>query len=177
MSLFVITLNITIASIASLICFLGWKTLKSIRHLNMGKSFWVPILVSGFSFLIGSIITIFNEMGFMLATISNEIIQFTQLLGLCSLSIGIYCYSKEIRKNLSEKILISEAISAQNDDTEVEVIPASTIDNVNSISNGLRLKAVSGCNHQLGYLRTFPINASLPEECLDCDKVMKCKHY
>jgi hypothetical protein len=40
----------------------------------------------------------------------------------------------------------------------------------------LRIEAASGCSHQLGYLRTLPIHASLPEECLSCDKIIACKH-
>lgn len=31
-----------------------------------------------------------------------------------------------------------------------------------------------GCGHQLGYLRTLPEDASIPDECLVCPKIMKC---
>jgi hypothetical protein len=168
-------LNITFASIATLLCVLGLSTLKTIRHLNMGKAFWIPVFVSGLFFSIGSITTIFNEVGLSL-TSTNEIVQIAQLTALCFLSGGIYGYSKRIRKNLSEKLIIPEAISTQNDKMEAHIAHTRSVDKRTMTSNNLRIETASGCNHQLGYLRTFPINASLPEECLSCDKVMECKH-
>jgi hypothetical protein len=140
----------------------------------MGKSFWIPVFVSGLFFSIGSITTIFNEVNLSL-TSTNEIVQIAQFIALCFLSLGIYGYSKRIKKNLSEKIIIPEAISMQNDKMEAHIVPTRSIDKRIMTSNNVRIKTASGCNHQLGYLRTFPINTSLPEECLNCDKVMECK--
>jgi hypothetical protein len=168
-------LNITFASIATLLCVLGLSTLKTIRHLNMGKSFWIPVFVSGLLFSIGSIITIFNEVGLSL-TSTVEIGQITQLIALCFLSGGIYGYSKRIRKNLSEKYIFPEVISTQNGKMEAHVGPARSVDKRTMTSNNLRIETASGCNHQFGYLRTLPINAPLPEECLGCDKLIECKH-
>jgi uncharacterized membrane protein YedE/YeeE len=104
-------LNITFASVAILLCVLGLSTLKTIRHLNVGKTFWIPVFVSGLLFSIGSITTIFNEVGLSLTSI-NEIGQIAQLIALCFLSGGIYSYSRTIRKNLSEKFIIPETISS-----------------------------------------------------------------
>jgi hypothetical protein len=175
MNWLIVILNITFASTAALLCVLGWKTLKSIRHLNMGKAFWIPVFVSGLFFSIGCIITIFNEVGFSLA-ISNEIVQFAQLIALCFISGGIYAYSKNIRKNLPEKLIIPEATFAENDKVKVGIMPTPPFDNRIMTSNNLRVETASGCNHQLGYLRTVPINTSLPEECLGCAKIIECKH-
>ena len=171
----IISLNITFALISTLLCVLGWSTLKTIRHLNVGKTFWIPVCVAGLLFSIGSITTIFNEVGLSLPNIT-EIGQITQLTALCFLSGGIYGYSKNIRKNLSEKFSIPEAISTQNSKMEADIAPTPSVDKMTVTSNNLKVEAASGCSRQFGYLRTFPINASLPEECLSCDKIMECKH-
>ena len=42
-------------------------------------------------------------------------------------------------------------------------------------SSKLQKRTPSECNYQLGYLGTFPADASLPEECLSCNKIMECK--
>jgi hypothetical protein len=175
MNWLIIILNITFASIAILLCVLGLSTLKTIRHLNMGKSFWIPVFVSGLLFSIGSITTIFNEVGLPL-TSTDEIGQITQLIALCFLSGGIYGYSRRIRKNLLEKYTIPEAISTQNGKMEAHVAPTRSVDKRTMTSNDLRIETASRCSHQFGYLRTLPINAPLPEECLSCDKLIKCKH-
>ena len=174
MNWLIIILNITFALISTLLCALGWSTLKTIRHLNVGKTFWIPVCVAGLFFSIGSITTIFNEVGFSLPSI-NEIGQIAQLIALCFLSGGIYGYSKSIRKNLSEKFIIPETISTQNGKMEADIAPPPSVDKRTMASNNLRIEAASGCSHHFGYLRTFPINASLPEECLSCDKIMECK--
>jgi hypothetical protein len=175
MNWIIIILNITFVSIAALLCVLCWSTLKTIRHLNIGKSFWIPVFVSGILFSIGSITTIFNEVG-LLRTSTNEIGQITQLIALCFLSGGIYGYSKSIKKNLSAKLIIPEAISTQNGKTEAHIAPTRSVDKRTMASNNIRIEAAPGCSHQFGYLRTFPITVSLPEECLSCNKVIECKH-
>ena len=175
MNWLIIISNISFALISTLLCVLGWSTLKTIRHLNVGKTFWIPVCVAGLLFSIGSITTILNEVGLSLPNIT-EIIQITQLIALCFLSGGIYGYSKNIRKNLSEKFIIPEAISTQNDKMETDIASIPSVDKRTRTSNNLRIKAASGCTHQFGYLSTLPINAPLPEECLSCDKVIDCRH-
>jgi len=170
----IITLNITFALISALLCVLGWRTLKTIRHLNVGKTFWIPVCVAGILFSIGSITTIFDEVGLSLPNII-EIGQITQLIALCFLSGGIYGYSKSIRKNLSAKIIIPTATSTQNIKMEA-IAPKPSVNKRKMTSNNLRTKTASGCSHQFGYLHTLPINASLPEECLSCNKIIDCKH-
>ena len=93
----IIVSNIAFALIATLLSVLGWRTLKNIRYLNVGRSFWIPIVVSGLLFATTSIITILNETVLSL-TITVEIGQITQLIAFCSLSVGVYSYSRMIKK-------------------------------------------------------------------------------
>ena len=167
MNWLIIASNIAFASISALICVLGWNTLKTIKYLNVGKSFWIPVILSGILFSISSIITILNDAVFAL-TVTVEIEQIMQLIALCSLSIGIYGYSKTIKRNIPEKYIIPE--DAKN------YIP-STISAVErkKSSNNLQSENASKCSHELGYLSTFPNNSSFPEECLSCNKIIECK--
>jgi len=167
--------NITFGLIATLLCVLGLNTLRAIKYLNTGKSFWIPVIASGLLFSISSLITIFNDMGFTFTSI-NEIGQITQLIALSFLSGAVYSYSKTIRKNLSDKYIVPETPSTQNSIVEAPVSAAPSDDKTAISSNTLRFEPASRCNHQLGYLRTLPVNASLPEECLRCDKIIQCKH-
>jgi hypothetical protein len=175
MNWLIIISNISFALISTLLCVIGLKTLKIIRHLNVGKTFWIPVGVAGLLFSIGSIATLFNEVGLSLPS-STEIVQIIQLIALCFLSGGIYGYSKNIRKNLAEKIIIPEAISTQNGKMKTYIASTPSVDKRIMTSNNLRIEAAPGCSHQLGYLHTLPTNASLPEECLSCDKVIDCKY-
>jgi hypothetical protein len=174
MNWLIIISNIAFALIATLLSVLGWITLKNIRYLNVGKLFWIPIVVSGFLFSISSIITILNETVLSL-TITVEIGQIIQLMAFCSLSVGIYGYSKMIRKNLPEKYIIPETNSTQHGEMETYIAPTRSTEKKIKTSNNLGIETSSKCNHQLGYLRTLPTNSSLPEECLSCKKVMECK--
>jgi hypothetical protein len=168
MNWLIIISNIAFALIAALLSVLGWRTLKNIRYLNVGKSFWIPTVVSGLLFAISSMITILNETVLSL-TITVEIGQITQLIAFCSLAVGIYSYSRMIRKNLPDKYIATEG------KMEAYITPKQSAEKKTKTSKNLGIETPSECNHQLGYLRTFPTNASLPEECLSCNKVMECK--
>jgi hypothetical protein len=172
MNWLIIVSNVVLALIAILLCVLSWKTLKNIRYLNVGKSFWIPAFVSGLLFAAGSMISICDEL-FLSSTAAVEIVQVTELIGFCFLSVGIYSYSKTIRKNLPNKYIIPEPDSKSND---LDAYIASTCSSGKTPSNNMIAEAVSGCTHQLGYLRTFPDNASLPEECMSCDRILNCRH-
>ena len=169
----IIVSNTAFALIATLLSVLGWRTLKNIRYLNVGRSFWIPIVVSGLLFATTSIITILNETVLSL-TITVEIGQITQLIAFCSLSVGVYSYSRMIRKNLPDKYIVPETSSTQYGKMEA-FAPAQSGEKKTKTSKNLGIETPSECNHQLGYLRTFPPNSSLPEECLSCNKVMECK--
>ena len=173
MNWLIIISNIAFGLIAALLCVLSRSTMKKIKHLNVGKTFWIPVFLSGLLFTICSIITIFNEVFFSL-TIAVEIEQVTQLIAFCFLSVGVYSYSRMISKNLPAEYIVPEANSTQHDEMEAYIISTRSADKKATSSN-LRIETVSGCNHQLGYLSTFPANSSLPEECLSCNKVMECK--
>jgi hypothetical protein len=170
----IIISNIAFALIATLLSVLGWRTLKNIRYLNVGKSFWIPIVASGLLFAITSIITILNETVLSL-TITVEIGQITQLIAFCFLSVGIYSYSRMIRKNLPDKYIVPEANSTQYGKMEAYIAPTQSVEKKTKTSKNLGIEISSECNHQLGYLRTFPTNSSLPEECLSCNRIMECK--
>jgi hypothetical protein len=115
-----------------------------------------------------------NDVFFSLSTVF-EIEQITQLVALCFLSVGIYSYSKIIRRNIPGKNIFDEDISTQESKKTAYDAPTSSIDYQTNSSHNFQKRDSPGCNHQLGYLATFPANASLPEECLSCNKVMECK--
>ncbi len=175
MNWLIIASNIAFGLIAALLCVLSWNTMKKIKRLNVGKSFWLPVLLSGFLFAIGSIIAIFNETIFS-STIAVEIRQVTQLIAFCFLSIGVYGYSRMIRKNLPSEYNVPDANFTKNGEIQEYAVSKRFVDKDAKTSSNLRIEAASGCNHQLGYLSTFPENSSLPEECLSCNRVIECKH-
>jgi len=35
----------------------------------------------------------------------------------------------------------------------------------------------TGCNHYLGYLKNFPKNTPIPDECFGCLKMIECLYY
>jgi hypothetical protein len=56
-------LEVPLASIAIVLTLLSWKTLQAIKHLDVGKSFWIPVLSSGIFFFAGSVVAILGELG------------------------------------------------------------------------------------------------------------------
>jgi len=174
MNWLIIISNIAFGLISASLCVLGWKTLKAIKYLNVGKMFWIPLFLSSFLFAMSSLITILND-AFLSLTVAFEIEQITQLTALCFLSVGIYSYSKMIKRNIPEKNIIPEEIPTQKSKNSPYSPLTTSIYHEKDASNNFQKRASSECNHQLGYLTTFPANASLPEECLSCNKVMECK--
>lgn len=173
MNWIIVISNIALASISTILCLLGWNTLKTIRYLNVGKSFWIPIFLSGLMFVTSSLLAILNDV-FLSLTTAIEIGQIAQLMALCSLLVGIYSYSRTIKRNMPEKYVIPEDISTEKCKNEQKSAPtAFLIERENPLNS--RTNASSECNHQLGYLSSFPSNASLPEECMSCNKIIECK--
>ncbi|TRO45493.1 hypothetical protein E2P30_01530 [Candidatus Bathyarchaeota archaeon] len=173
MNWLIIIANAVFCIISASLCILGWNTLKAIKYLNIGKLFWIPIFLSSVLFAVGSLITILNDM-FFSSILAFEIEQITQLVALCFLSVGIFSYSKIIRRNIPEKNIIPEDIPTLKSKTSPYVSKASSVDHKKNGSNNFQTETPK-CNHEVGYLATFPANASLPEECLSCNKVMECK--
>ena len=173
MNWLIVISNIAFGLISASLCVLGWNTLKTIKYLNVGKLFWIPIFLSGLLFAISSLITILNDVTLSLTT-AFEIEQITQLVALCFLSVGIYSYSKTIRRNIPENIIPEDIPTQKSKNTPYGALASST-DYKKHSSHNFQKGTSLECNHQLGYLGTFPAKASLPEECLSCNKVMECK--
>lgn len=93
--------DILFALVATVLGILGLGTFKAIKHLGIGKSFWVPIFVSGVLFVFGSAVRIFHEfaveLGWSLTLYTEEIIRVSWLLALCILMGCIYNYSRKVK--------------------------------------------------------------------------------
>ena len=174
MNWLIIISNIAFCLISASLCALEWNTLKTIKYLNVGKLFWIPLFLSSFLFAISSLITILND-AFLSLTMALEIEQITQLIALCFLSVGIFSYSKIVKRNIPGKNIIPEEIPMQKRKNTPYSPLTTSIYHEKEDSNKAQRRTSSECNHEVGYLATFPANASLPEECLSCNKVIECK--
>jgi len=166
----VLYLEVPFAAIALVLSFISWKTLRAIKHLDVGKSFWIPVILSGIFFFTGSIIVILNDLGVVFGY-SAEVTGFIRLLALCVLVGGVYMYSRQIRRNLSEKFTLPTRPAPA--DTLEETEPSKSV--VDSLEEKKTTKETD-CNHSLGYLKTLPKNTPIPDECLSCAKIVECKH-
>ncbi len=176
----ILTFNIIFALVAASLGILGLSTLRAIRRRGTGKSFWIPVFMSGALFLIGSIVTIFHEVDLSLTTRTDEVVQISRLLALCFLLGGIYSYSRKVSKNLAgnfaDKVTIPEKVPQE--DLEVAV-PAARVDSPiqeRIIRETPKTETIHECKHQFGYLRALPRSASIPDECFSCNRIMECKH-
>jgi hypothetical protein len=185
----VLILEMAVASIAVALILLSLKTLQAIRHLGVGKSFWTPVAVSGFLFFFGSVVAILFELNYSLTTYTDEVVQVSRLLALCILVGGVYSYSRKVTKNLGEKFPVpARAVKADaeaGDEAEAPVSPVVPAGPVappaesipeRVIQESLEKEAVQECKYRFGYLRTLPKDASIPDECFSCDKIIDCKH-
>lgn len=173
----ILILEVLVASIAAILSVLSLKTLKAIKHLGVGKSFWIPVAVSGLLFLIASTFAILHEANFSLTTKTDEIVQTSRLLALCILVGGIYSYSRKVTKNLAEKYTLPEKVAKESLETEVPVARAIPPIQERLIQEDRKkTETAHECKHQFGYLRTLPRNTSIPDECLSCDRIVECKH-
>lgn len=176
--------EVVFASIAAILSILSFKTLRAIRHLGVGKSFWIPVFVSSVIFLVGSAITILYEIGFSLTTHTVEVVQVSRILALCILVCGIYSYSRKVKGSLKEEFSIPEQLFKER--LSLELPDGGNLDleapireekvHEGRIEKGSKKETTPECKHRLGYLRTLPKNASIPDECLGCDRIIECKH-
>jgi len=172
-------LEVVFASIAAVLSLLSFRTMRTIKHLGVGKSFWAPVLMSGALFLFGSVVTILYEENFSFTPYTDEVVQVSRALALCILVVGVYSYSRKISKNLAEKFTTPQrVVKSGGEEKEVpSVAPASPIqERLAVIEENLKREAVRKCEHQFGYLRALPRDASIPDECLNCDRIIECKH-
>lgn len=181
MNWLILSFNVLFALIAAMLGLLGLHTFRAVKHLGTGKSFWMPVFLSGALFLFGSIVTIFHEVNFSLTTLTDEVVQISQLLAICSLLVGIYSYSRKVSINLAEKftipenVAIPENIATETLEKEASVPMPSPIHERITYENP-KTDIIPTCNHHFGHLRTLPKNASIPDECLSCSRIVECKH-
>ena len=167
MDLLILISDVVFALVAAILSVLGLKTLKAIRHLNIGKSFWTPIFVSGVLFLIGSVVAIFHEVNFSLTTNTEEVVHVSRLLALCILVGSIYTYSRKVKENLTKRVSIPDRKVPESPETRVPIPER-------KIPESPKIETPPECKYQFGYLRTLPKDASIPDECLGCHKIVEC---
>ena len=101
MNWLIIALDILFALLAAVLGILGLGTFKSIKHLGIGKSFWVPLFLSGILFVLGSAVRIFHafavEYGWLVMTYTDEVIRVSWLLAIGILFGSIYSYSRKVK--------------------------------------------------------------------------------
>lgn len=184
----ILSLEVVFASIAAILSILSFKTLRDIRHLGIGKSFWWPVFLSSAIFLIGSAITILHELDVSLAAQTVELVQVSRIIALNILMVGVYSYSRKIKGSLKEEFSVPEHLiqerrnlaSLNEDSMEFkqpiieETIHERAIEK--DLETHTQTKTTVECKHRFGYLRTLPKNASIPDECLSCDRIIECKH-
>lgn len=180
----ILGLEVVFALIAAVLSALSYRTIRAIKHLGVGKSFWIPVFLSSVVFWAGSAMAILFEMGFSLVPQVIEIGQVSRILALCILVCGIYSYSRKVKGSLKEDFAIPEQLYIER--RAVEPLEESISDHepftIEPEAQRPRMEKRSKrepahrCEHQVGYLGTLPKNASIPDECLRCDRIIECKH-
>ena len=174
--------EVVFASIAAILSVLSFRTLRAIRHLGVGKSFWIPVFVSSVTFLAGSVAAILYEAGFSLTAQTIEVVQVSRILALCLLACGIYSYSRRVKGSLKEEFTIPDQLFAERRTLESldEGISETPVHDKRETGGRIEKspegESIIECKHRLGYLQTLPKNAIIPDECLGCDKIIECKH-
>jgi len=182
----VLILEIVVASVAVVLIMLSVKTMQAIKHLGVGKSFWTPVAASGFLFFFGSMIAILFELNYSLTTYTDEVVQISRLLALSTLVVGVYSYARKVSKNLGVKLPKKAAQKSEVETVAPSAVPVAPIapapaatpiqERLAIVEENLKREASQECKYQLGYLRTLPRHASIPDECLSCNKIIECKH-
>ena len=166
----VLYLEVPLAGIAIVLSTLSWKTLGRIKHLDVGKSFWIPVMLSGIFFLAGSVTAILSDLGYSFV-LSLEFASISRLFALCILLGGVYAYSRQISRNLAGTFTSPTFQSTLETTADTEP-PKSIIEE----SYEKKPAKETNCKYELGYLRTLPKNTPIPEDCLSCPKIIECKH-
>jgi hypothetical protein len=176
MNSLILAFDITFAIVAAILSILSWHTLKAIRHLRIGRSFWIPTFLSGAAFLVGSVFAILHEINFPLTTITNEVMRVSQILALCILVGGIYSYSRKVKGSLTKRFSIQEGKDRKNIKTETQEGLIIEVPRERKVPESPKVEAASVCKRQFGYLRMLPIGAVVPNECLNCSRLMECRY-
>ena len=122
----IIVLDILFALVAAVLGILGLGTFKSIKHLGIGKSFWVPLFLSGILFVLGSAVRVFHafavEYGWLVMTYTDEVIRVSWLLAIGILFGSIYNYSRKVKATIKvttpegQKEIELKGLKKQTDD-------------------------------------------------------------
>lgn len=166
----VLILEIPLASIAIVLSAVCWKTMQTIKHLGVGKSFWIPVLCSGIFSFAGSIMAILDDLGISFTTYTAETVSVSRLLALCFLAGAVYTYSRKITMNLAEKLTLPAETGEEESDKEVYTPITVMSEEKRTVPKEVH------CRHQLGYLRTLPRRTPIPEECVCCHQIIECKY-
>lgn len=178
----ILELEAVFLAIAAILSLVSLITLRAIRRLGVGRSFWIPVFVSSIVFLAGSIFTILYEAGFSLLAQTVEVVQVSRILALCILTCGIYTYSRRVRSSLREEFSIPEQIvrdrlgQAPVEGSFETEAPIREEVQETRVKESSEKETAQECKHGLGYLKALPKNTPIPEECLTCDRIIECKH-
>jgi hypothetical protein len=176
MNSLILAFDITFAIVAAILSILSWHTFRAIRHLRVGRSFWIPTFVSGAVFLVGSIFAILQQTNLQLTTNTNEATHVSQILALCILVGGIYSYSRKVKGSLTKRFSIQEGKDLKNIKTKTQEGLTIEVPQERKVPESTKVEAVSVCKRQFGYLRMLPIGAVVPNECLNCSRLMECRY-
>ena len=109
--------------------------------------------------------------------------QIFRIAALCVLIVGVYSYSRKVKASLTEEFSVPKQIFKETleADAPLEQAPQYFSRQQSNFRENTKLEnkkteATQECKHKYGYLRTLPRNASIPDECLGCNKIIKCKH-
>jgi hypothetical protein len=186
-----LALEIVFAVTAAVLSALSLLTHRSIRHLHVGRAFWIPVFISSTLFLIGSVVAILFELGLSIPLIyltTDEFVQLTRIFAICTLVGGIYSYSRQVRSILPKEepkllpdVKVKLTLASEQEDENVQKkgefreSPYQTTAVVEDEQAAIATESVH-CEHELGYLQTLPRDAPLPDECFSCDRIIECKH-
>jgi hypothetical protein len=175
--------EVVFTAVAAILSILSFTTFRSIKHLGIGKSFWIPVFAAGVLFVAGSTFAMLDEVGVFLPR-TQEVVHVSRILALCLLVGGVYSYSRKVKGSLHDEFTIPEQLiqerrnvaTAEEDNVEV-VAPVREEQGYEERSHQRSEEEPAfECKHQLGYLQTLPKNAPIPNECLGCDRIIECKH-
>lgn len=149
------------------------RTYKAIKHLGVGKSFWIPTISSGIFFLAGSLLTILSDLGVSFVPNSVDVVAASRMIGLGALAVGIFMYSRKTTRNLIEKIIVpAEGAKPEPEPVKQQLSSGSILQRaLKKTSN-----KTNTCYYHFGYLRATPKGAPIPEGCLGCNRLIECKH-
>lgn len=178
----ILVLEVPFAAIALILSVISLKSLRTIKHLGIGRSFWIPLLLSGIFFSTGSVLTILSDFGFSFISYIGEIVEVSQLIAMCALLSGVFTYSRTVTRNLakfdSSPSTTALAPARIVSDYKEEELSGSNLEEVVKKTPRPETSAKDDveCRYGFGYLRTLPKDSAIPDDCLNCRQIIECKH-